>query len=304
MAVQSVFAVSTETEELHGAHLKLSTLWPIAFPGTGNVCPGTPQEPGHTNLYPGNIVLLLLCYHFHSCNTALMSVPHVSHSYRQHSSPLCSVNQKCKKLHDKFIYQKIPFIRLSLVLLCATMFQATGLGASRIWMKGKAANKSETKKQNNTANADPCSHSGVKITPLIVQLQARVHSQFTAPPYPEQGISVCVHKYWAVRWKRAPLHSGMGVPTLNAWVTDYFLTSWTSTLYKEEPKPQPEEAKLETRALQIIQNHIVALRILLHYNAHSCSSSNFKLFFFTPPPCQLNVFSCNMGHRKHSHSHF
>lgn len=145
------------------------------------------------------------------------------------------------------------------------------------------------KKQNNTANADPCSHSGVKITPLIVQLQARVHSQFTAPPYPEQGISVCVHKYWAIRWKRAPLHSGMGVPTLNAWVTDYFLTSWTSTLYKEEPKPQPEEAKLETMALQIIQNHIVALRTLLHYNTHSCSSSNFKLvfFFLLPPPANL-----------------
>lgn len=53
----------------------------------------------------------------------------------------------------------------------------------------------------------------------------RVHSQFAAPPYPAQGISMCVHKYWAVRWKRVPLHSWMGVPALNAWVTDYFLTS-------------------------------------------------------------------------------
>lgn len=147
MAVQSVFcslhrdwgAARSTPKAVHSLTNRLSL-------AQRTVCPGTPQEPGHTNLYPGNIVLLFLCYHFHSCNTALMSVPHVWHSYRQHSSPLCSVNQKCKKLHDKFIYQKIPFIRLSLVLLCATMFQATGLGASRIWMKGKAANKCETKK--------------------------------------------------------------------------------------------------------------------------------------------------------------
>lgn len=64
-------------------------------------------------------------------------------------------------------------------------------------MKGEAANKSEKKRKekNNTANADPYSHTGAKITLLIIQLQARVHSQFTGPPYPAQGISMCVHKY-------------------------------------------------------------------------------------------------------------
>lgn len=36
------------------------------------VCLVTPQGPGHTNLYPGNIVLLSFCYCFHSCNTALI----------------------------------------------------------------------------------------------------------------------------------------------------------------------------------------------------------------------------------------
>lgn len=149
----------------------------------------------------------------------------------------------------KIIYRKNSlYSSVTCLALCRNV--SAGLGASCIWnqMKGEPANKSE--KRNNAANTNPCSHSGVKITLLIIQLQARVHSRFTSPPYPAPGISVCVHKYWAVRWKRAPLHSGMGVPTLNAWVTDYFLTSWTSTLWKEEPKPPSEEAKLETRAFR------------------------------------------------------
>lgn len=57
-------------------------------------------------------------------------------------------------------------------------------------MKGEAG-----KKKNNTAKVEPYSHTGPKITLLIIQLQARVHSQFTAPPYPAQGISMCAHKY-------------------------------------------------------------------------------------------------------------
>lgn len=158
-----------------------------------------------------------------------------------------------QKSHDKFIYQKISLLFIChLSPLCAKSVSSNwfrGRLVSEIKWGVKPANKSE---RDNT-NTEPYSHSGPKITLLIIQLQARVHSQFAAPPYPAQGISMCVHKYWAVRWKRGPLHSGMGVLTLNAWVTDYFLTSWTSTLYKEEP--QPEEAKLETRAFQIIQNH-------------------------------------------------
>lgn len=66
--------------------------------------------------------------------------------------PLCCVNQTCKKknkkkqLHDKFIYRKNSLLfHLSLVLLCAAMFQATGLGAAFVWnqMKGEAAHDSE-----------------------------------------------------------------------------------------------------------------------------------------------------------------
>lgn len=97
---------------------------------------------------------------------------------------LCCVNQTCKKkkhtkkkkLHDKFIYRKNSLLfHLSLVLLCATMFQATGLGAAFVWnqMKGEAAHDSEKGgKKNNTANADPYSHTRAKITFLIIQLRA------------------------------------------------------------------------------------------------------------------------------------
>lgn len=163
-----------------------------------------------------------------------MSVLH-SYSYCRYSSPFVLCESNMQKSHDKFIYQKIPFIHLSLVLLCAKKcFKQLVWGrlVSEIKWRAKPANKSE---RDNIANAEPYSHTGPKITLLIIQLQARVHSQFTAPLYPAQGIWMCVHKYWAVRWKRGPLHSGMGVLTLNAWVTDYFLTSWTSALHKEEP---------------------------------------------------------------------
>lgn len=179
--------------------------------------------------------------------------------------------------HKNSLYSSV-----NCLALCRNVSAA--LGASCIWneMKGEPANKFE--KRNNAANANPCSHSGVKITLLIIQLQARVHSRFTSPPYPAPGISVCVHKYWAVRWKRAPLHSGMGVPTLNAWVTDYFLTSWTSTLWKEEPKPHLKRPNLKQGLSEMIQkSQIVALRISLQHNVHSCSSLNFN-FNFSPPP--------------------
>lgn len=162
-----------------------------------------------------------------------MSVPH-SHSHCHYSSPLCGVNQTCKNYMTNSFARKLPLFICHLSCFVQNCFKQLVWGrlVSEIKWGVKPANKSE---RNNSANAEPYSHTGPKITLLIIQLQARVHSQFTAPPYPAQGISMCVHKYWAVRWKRAPLHSGMGVPTLNAWVTDYFLTNWTSTHYKEEP---------------------------------------------------------------------
>lgn len=183
----------------------------------------------------------------------------------------------------KIIYRKNSlYSSVTCLALCRNV--SAGLGASCIWnqMKGEPANKFE--KRNNAANANPCSHSGVKITLLIIQLQARVHSRFTSPPYPAPGISVCVHKYWAVRWKRAPLHSGMGVPTLNAWVTDYFLTSWTSTLWKEEPKPPSEEAKLETRALRNDTKIVdCCIKDLTSAQCAQLLALTFQAFF-TPPP--------------------
>lgn len=150
-----------------------------------------------------------------------MSVLH-SYSYWRYSSPLCHMNQTCKKKksHDRLIYQKIPLIRPS---LCQKIIQATGLRAAEIKWRLKQINLKET----NSARAQACSHTGLKITPVIIQLQVRVHSQFNVSPFPVQGISMCVHKYWVIRWTRGPLHSGIGVLTLNAWVTDYFLTSWT-----------------------------------------------------------------------------
>ena len=118
---------------------------------------------------------------------------------------------------------------------------------------------------------------------------------------------MCVHKYWTVRWKRGLLHSGMGVLTLNAWVTDYFLTSWTSTLYKEEPQPESEGAKLETRAFQIIQNHrLVSVKDLASFKCIQLLFLKFQtlFFFFYFPPCQLNLFPCSMGRRDYRQFHF
>lgn len=160
-----------------------------------------------------------------------MSVLH-SYSYCRCSSPLCCMNQTCKN------HMTISFTRTFPLFICHLSFfvrKATGLRASCIWNQTKGKAGKYIWKRNNIAKAGPYSHTGPKITLLIIQLQARVHSQFTALLYPALGISMCAHKYWAVRWKRGPLHSPMGVLTLNAWVTDYFLTSWTSALYKEEP---------------------------------------------------------------------
>lgn len=219
-------AAQSSPEAVHSLTNRLPWHW-------GPVCLGTPQGPGHTNLYPGNIVLPAFCYHFHSCNAALMSaVP--SYSYCQYSSPLCRMNQTCKNHMTNSFTRKFPLFICHLSCFVQKCFKQLVWGrlVSEIKWRVKPANKCEREKKKNAANAEPYSHTGPKITLLIIQLQARVHSQFTALPYPAQGISMCVHKYWAVRWKRGPLHSGMGVLTLNAWVTDYFLSSWTSTLHK------------------------------------------------------------------------
>lgn len=45
----------------------------------------------------------------------------------------------------------------------------------------------------------------------------------------------------------------MGVLSMNAWVTDYFLSSWTWAPHKEEP--EPEEAQLQTMAFQKNNNN-------------------------------------------------
>lgn len=220
-----------------------------------------------------------------------MSALH-SYSYCQYSSAFVLCESNKQKSHDKFIYQKIPFYSsVTCLALCKkkkcfeqNWFEGVlYLKSNEGW--SRQINLKET--IHTPANAEPYSHTGPKITLLIIQLQARVHSQFTAPPYPAQGISMCVHKYWAVRWKRGPLHSGMGVLTLNAWVTDYFLTSWTST------QTQREAWRGQTRNKGFPNNtksQIGALRILRHYNSYSCSSSNFFFFFFSftfPLPTQF-----------------
>lgn len=170
-----------------------------------------------------------------------MSVPY-SHSYCQYSSPpLCCVNQTCKNYMTNSFTRKFPLFICHLSrFVQKKRFQATGLRALCIWnqMKGEAGKSEKNKKKQKNNNTTKCRtlfpHWAKNNYPYHSAASEGAQSVYS-PPYPAQGISVCVHKYWAVRWKRVPLHSGMGVPTLNAWVTDYFLTSWTSTLYKEEP---------------------------------------------------------------------
>lgn len=163
-----------------------------------------------------------------------MSMLH-SYSFWRYSSPLCCATQTYKNHMTNSFTRKFPLFMCHLSCFVQKCFKQPVWGrlVSGIKWRVKLENKSE---RNNTVNAEPYSHTGPpKTTLLITQLQVRVPSQFTAPPNPAQGISMCVHKYWAVRWKRGPLHSEMGALTLNAWVTDYFLSSWTSTLYKENP---------------------------------------------------------------------
>lgn len=163
-----------------------------------------------------------------------MSMLH-SYSFWRYSSPLCCANQTYKNHMTNSFTRKFPLFMCHLSCFVRKCFKQPVWGrlVSGIKWRVKLANKSEKKQYSKCWTLFP--HWPPKIMLLITQLQVRVHSQFTAPPYPAQGISMCVHKYWAVRWKRGPLHSEMGALTLNAWVTDYFLSSWTSALYKEEP---------------------------------------------------------------------
>lgn len=115
-----------------------------------------------------------------------MSVPY-SHSYCQYSSPpLCCVNQTCKNYMTNSFTRKFPLFICHLSrFVQKKRFQATGLRALCIWnqMKGEAGKSEKNKKNKKTTiqqNAEPYSHTGPKITILIIQLQARVHSQFTA----------------------------------------------------------------------------------------------------------------------------
>lgn len=146
-----------------------------------------------------------------------------------YSSPFVLCESNMQKSHDKFIYQKIPFIHLSLVLLCAKKcFKRLVWGrlASEIkWCRQINLIETIRQMQNLIPTLDR--------KELSLSFSCKQGCTVSLQPLRTQHISMCVHKYWAVRWKRGPLHSGMGVPTLNAWVTD--LSSSTSTLYKEEP---------------------------------------------------------------------
>lgn len=46
------------------------------------------------------------------------------------------------------------------------------------------------------------------------------------------------------------------------------------------------------------KSQIGVLSILRHYNAYSCSSSNFKLFFLNPPPLANSIYSVSVRSRK------
>lgn len=95
--------------------------------------------------------------------------------------------------------------------------------------------------------------------------------------------------------RAAPLRDGS--PQTEC-MSDWLLSSQFS-LNSLHRRALPQACRGQTRNKGFPNNsksQIGVLRILSHYIAYSCSSSNFKLLF--PPPCQLNLFSCGRGAEK------
>ena len=148
---------------------------------------------------------------------------------------LCESNMRKKKkkvtwrIHlpeNSLYYWSVTYLALCKKKVSSSWFES-------IWNQMRGWNRQIKPERNNTAIAEAYSHTGLKITLLIIQLQARESTVSLQPLRTQHRVFQCVFT------KTEPSDEREGRSTQgwesSRWMHEWlitFLTSWTSTLYK------------------------------------------------------------------------